>query len=111
MEVTFKNKKLKKQFTDAKERQKAFGKLAKQIKLRMQQFDAAKTLQDIMLVPQAECHVLKGDRKEQFSVKISRNFRIVFIINQSPVPLQDNGEINLDAVTSIKIIEVVDYHQ
>ena len=55
-------------------------------------------------------HQLKGNRDEQFAVDLVHPYRLVFEPNHDPLPRKEDGGINLEQVTAIKIMEVVDYH-
>ncbi len=110
MQVDFNDKKLRKYLTDAREMQKAFGNMAKKVSQRMEQFRAAPTLADMVNYPAARCHQLKGERSGEWAVDISVNHRMVFRINQNPIPLNRDGTVNALKVTEIMIIETADYH-
>jgi proteic killer suppression protein len=60
--------------------------------------------------PPERRHQLKGRRKEQFAVDLDRSRRLVFKPANEPIPYSDDGGIDLDRVTAITILEVVDYH-
>jgi proteic killer suppression protein len=51
-----------------------------------------------------------GDRDEQFSVVLTRNWRLIFEINHDPIPRLEDGGIDLEKATAIRFVEVVDYH-
>ena len=53
---------------------------------------------------------LTGDRDEQFSVSLTKNWRLVFVADHNPIPRRDDGGIDLEQVTAIRLLEVVDYH-
>lgn len=55
-------------------------------------------------------HQLKGDRKYQFAVDLVHPFRLVFEPDHDPLPRRKDGGIDLEEVTAIEILEVVDYH-
>ena len=61
-------------------------------------------------MPPARMHQLKGNRDEQFAVDLVHPYRLVFEPNHDPLPRKKDGGINLEQVTAIKIMEVVDYH-
>jgi toxin HigB-1 len=61
---------------------------------KLRQLDAAQTLADLRNPPGNKLEKLKGDRKEQHSIRIDRQWRICFIWN--------NGKAN--------DVEIVDYH-
>lgn len=110
MEILYSNNKLKKQITDLRELDKAFGQLARQINKRVSELTSCDNLSIMKLFPQAKCHELSGNRKGQLAIKVSGNFRIIFIPNHNPVPEKEDGGMNWVEITSITIIEVSDYH-
>jgi len=67
-------------------------------------------LYDISLIPQANCHSLKGNLKGCFAVDISANYRILFEPNHYPLPTNVEGRLDLTLVTDIEILSVEDYH-
>ncbi len=110
MDIFYKSNKLKKQLTKANEIQKAFGTMAKKVNQRMKDIKASDNLNDLMKIPAANCHELKGNRKGQYAVDISGNFRLIFEPNHDPVPLKDDNSINTAKVTAIEILKKEDYH-
>lgn len=110
MQITFKNKKVEKSLTEDNEILKSYGKNAKKIKQRMNQIKSSVNLIDILKIPQLRLHPLKGPRKNQWTIDIQDNWRICFEVDLIPIPLLEDGGVNLSAVTKIKIIEVFDPH-
>lgn len=108
--ITFKNKKLQKILTDPRETKKAYGAMAKRVSQRMDQLQAAMNLATLQSIPALECHLLSGDRKGEWAISISGNYRLIFEIDQHPVPVRDDGTIDFINVTDIRIIETTDYH-
>ena len=60
--------------------------------------------------PEARCHALTGDWRGCFAVDLHGTWRLVFRPAHDPMPVTADGGIALAAVTSIEIVEVVDYH-
>ncbi len=110
MELSFKSKKLEKLLTNPKEMVKAFGQMARKIDQRVKDLRAAETLEDMRMIPAARCHELKGNRKGKLAVDISRNYRLIFVPWHDPIPRKDDGGLNWQDVTAIRILEVNDYH-
>ncbi len=110
MNLEFKTPKLKKALTIAVETQKAYGTMAKKVAQRMAQLDAAPNLASLITIAAANCHPLKGNRKGEWAVDISGNYRLIFEINHNPVPTTDDGSVNTILVTDIRILETTDYH-
>ncbi len=55
-------------------------------------------------------HQLTGPLKNNFAVDLVHPFRLVFRPDHNPIPRKDDGGIDLEAVTAIEIIELIDYH-
>ena len=110
MKISYKSNKLEKRLTEAKEMQKAFGTIAKKISQRISELRAAPNLDVMKTIPAANCHELKGDRQGEFAVKISGNFRLIFIPDHNPVPMKDDKSIDCIKITDIQILEIGDYH-
>jgi len=111
MEVFYHSKKLEKICTQKREMVKQLGsKCAEKLSQRMFELLSAETLADLFTLPAPRCHMLTGDRKEQFSVDLTHPLRLIFTVNNNPIPrLVDTG-IDLSAVTEVEIIEIADTH-
>ena len=83
---------------------------ARRIRQRLAELRAAGTLADMFLLPAARCYALRGDRQGQFAVDGKHPFRLIFEPTDDPVPRKADGGVDLDAVTSIRVVDVVDYH-
>lgn len=79
------------------------------LKRRLATLAAAPTLEDMAQLP-GRCHALTGPRSGQFALHLSGSLRLVFEVNHDPTPMLPSGGIDRRAVTSILVIEVVDYH-
>lgn len=110
MEIKYKNRKLKKQLTDSKELLKAFGKVSKKLSRRITNLQNASCLADIQKIPAANCHELMGNRKGEFAIDISPNYRLIFEPDEDPLPLKPDGGLAWEQITKIKINEIEDYH-
>ena len=110
MDIVFGNNKLRKSFGSDAAIQKEYGRQAKVIKVRMAILRNAKNLADVPTSNPERCHQLKADRKGQFAVNLKKSYRLIFEPDHEPIPRKDDGGIDLEKVTKIKIIEVVDYH-
>ncbi len=110
MNITFKSKKLQKILTDPGEIKKAYGSMAKRVSQRMDQLQAAPNLATILSLPALECHFLTRDRKGEWAVSISGNYRLIFEIDHNPMPTKEDGGIDTIRVTDIRILDTTDYH-
>ena len=110
VELLFKNARLQRQCSDMKEMVKAFGTdQAKKLKVRLDDLDAAPTLELVRSLP-GHFHELKGDRAGQIACSLAKGVRLVFEAANEPRPLKEDGGLDWHAVTSVRILEVGDYH-
>ncbi|KMP10609.1 hypothetical protein UR09_05740 [Candidatus Nitromaritima sp. SCGC AAA799-A02] len=111
MEISFSKKNLQKACNSEKESNRRWEKsVARRIRQRLAEFQAADTLGEISRLPPARCHELTGKRKGRFAVDVSANMRLIFKPDHNPVPIMADGGIDLSKVTKIVILEVRDYH-
>lgn len=110
MEVLFKNNKLEKSLSTDKGLLKSYGKLAKKIKQRINQLESADNLEVILKLPALRLHQHIGKGKGFWSIDIQENWRILFLINQDPIPSLEDGGVDLKAITIISIVSVEDPH-
>ena len=110
MEIVYKNNRLENSLTNDKEMLKSYGVLAKKIKQRMTQLKEADNLSVISKLPALRLHPYKGDRMGEWSIDIMENWRIIFEIDQDPIPKSEDGGVNLLLITAIKIVSVEDPH-
>ena len=113
MDVFFKTKKLQKICSITKEMVKVLGPgMAKKLKQRMVELNAAEVLADLSHLPPTRLHELKNDRKGQYSVNLEEPYRLLFIPADDPVPLkEEDGGIDIKNVRSVEIIDIEDTHQ
>ena len=99
MEVSFRTTKLAKQVTSDKELCRKFGTdNAYKIRQRLNELEAAASLEDIKKLPQTRLHPLTGNREGQFSVDVKQPYRLIFT---------PQGEFDLKRYETVKKIEIV----
>ncbi|MFA6541373.1 MAG: type II toxin-antitoxin system RelE/ParE family toxin [Bacteroidota bacterium] len=112
MEISFANRKLEKIFSDHKSLLREYGTIrAKLIKKRLAEFMAAETLSMLSTLPQVRCHELIGNRKGTLAVDLDHPYRLIFKPTDDPLPVKNDGGLDWNSVKSIKILEVVNYHE
>ncbi len=98
MELTYKNKKIKKVCTDAKTAEKTYGReMAEKIHQRIDEICAADTVEMMIQCHIGRCHSLTQNRKGQYAVDLVHPYRLVF---------EKHG----DEIQIANILEIVDYH-
>ena len=111
MEVEFANRKLRKRLEEERQLQKSYGQLAKPLRLRLALLKQVDCLADVPRLPPPRCHQLKEDRQGQFAVVLKDQWRLIFEPASDPVPILEDGTLDLKNITRVRVIEVVDYHK
>lgn len=104
MEIRYKNNKLRKLLEDFSALERKYGKRqAVEIVSRLNEFEAAESLQDIWAIPQTRAHWLVGNWKGYFSVDIVHPLRIY--------SASENGNpSDIKTITIVRVIEILDPH-
>ncbi len=112
MEICFKNKKLKKSLTTAREMVAKHGpRRAKLIQQRLSEIEAGPNLKILGQLPGPRLHGLKGNRRGIFSVDLDHPYRLLFLPDHTPVPELVSGGPDLSAITQVKVLEIADTHE
>lgn len=112
MQISFRNKKLEKTLTTARDMVPLHGeRRAKLIQQRLAEIEAAPTLAMLRLLPRPRCHELKGNRKGQLSVDLDHPYRLLFTPDHDPLPQAVAGGLDWAAVTKVCIQEIADTHE
>lgn len=101
---------IRKKFGSPADIKRAFGTMAKKVQQRIDDIHASPNLKVLMQLPAANAHPLSGAKSGEWALNISPNHRMIFVIDHSPVPRSDTGEIDTIMVTDIIITETTDYH-
>jgi proteic killer suppression protein len=83
--------------------------LAGQIRKRLDDLAAVTVLEDMKSLP-GRCEELSGYRKWQLSLRLSKNFRLIFEPSHEPVPAKVDGGFDWMQVTLVKVTEIIDNH-
>ncbi|MFH0823813.1 MAG: type II toxin-antitoxin system RelE/ParE family toxin [Pseudomonadota bacterium] len=83
---------------------------AGKIRTRLDLLRAAANLAQVPASSPTRRHELKGNLKGRYAVDLTGNYRLVFEPNHEPIPVKDDGGIDLRAVTAIRVLSVEDYH-
>ena len=110
MDISYKDKKLEKYANDNKLATKKLGqRMADIFKQRLDDLEGCETLEDVKFLP-GKFHELTGNRKGQWACSLEHPYRLVFEPQEYPIPTNINGQYIYLEITSIEIIEIVDYH-
>ena len=98
MDITYKNERIEKVCTDAKTAERTYGQdMADKIHQRVDEINAADTVELMIQFRIGRCHPLSQNRKGQYAVDLVHPYRLVFE--------KKGGEIQI-----ANILEIVDYH-
>ncbi|MFZ5866218.1 MAG: type II toxin-antitoxin system RelE/ParE family toxin [Thermodesulfobacteriota bacterium] len=111
MDITYKTNKMRKVFNSGKRLVQEYGaERAKKVMMRQDLLRAAPNLAQVDARPPTRRHELKGNRKGQFAVDLTGNYRLVFEPSHDPLPRKADGGLDLERITAITILSVEDYH-
>ena len=111
MYIIFKNNKLEKAANNLAKAVRIFGSVGgKRYIQRIQEMVTVQNLKELMGVPKANCHQLSGNYKGKFALNLEYPYRLIIEPEDGLDQFIENGRIYLEKITSIIIIEVIDYH-
>ena len=110
MEITYKNEKLRNICENPKynkELVKIYGlEVAKKLPKRIMELKGFETLFDIPSTPPFRRHKLLGDRKNQFAINITNQYRLIFRHKENNIIIED-----LKLIKKIEIMEVSKHYE
>ena len=102
---------MKNEFNDSNLLIRSYGiRRAQVIIQRLGQLSSAIVLEDIRNLSGAQCHELKQNRKGQLAVYLDHPYRLVFEPADDPIPFKADGCLDWSRTTSIRVLEVINYH-
>ncbi len=110
MELRFANRKLERQLSDSKAMRRAYGERTKRIQMRLDLLRAARSLADVPIGPPPRRHESSADWAGHFAVDVTGNWRLIFRPAHDPIPRSVDGGIDLNRVTAVEIVAILDYH-
>ena len=110
MEVYFESERLARQLESEKTLRKAFGpENAKWIPRRLDNLRFASNLAEASSLP-GNLHELTGDRRGALAINLKHGFRLLIRPAEEPPPTKVDGGLDWQAVRSVIVIGVEDYH-
>lgn len=111
MLISFKNKKLEKELCDAKALKRHWGhEQSKIIARRLTTLEAADNLDTLKKLPQLRAHELAGNRSGQISLDVKQPYRLLIIPDHEEIPRKQDGGLDWQRITKVKILGVEDTH-
>lgn len=111
MEIKFSNNNLKKCANNDSTANKKLGpRRAKLYKARLDDLFDADSLEDLRHVP-GNYHELKHDRKGQWACDLDQPYRLIFVPQENPIPINESGSYIWTEIKAVEIIDIIDYHK
>lgn len=98
MVVRYRTEQLRKVCEDASIAGKKYGDaMAEKIQMRIEQLQAAESVEMLVSWHIGRCHPLQGNRKGQYAMDLTHPYRLIF------------EKVN-EQIIAVKVLEIVDYH-
>ena len=111
MLISFKNRKLEKEFCNEKALKRRWGgDQAKLIARRLTELAAAENLETLRKLPQVRAHELLGDRAGQISLDVKHPYRLLVTPDHEEMPRREDGGLNWEKITKVKVLGVENIH-
>lgn len=110
MDITYKTKILQRCAEDTKFSKKRLGEtLSNSYTKRITALISAETLEEVRHLP-GNYHELTGNRKGQWACSLDKNYRLIFVPHEEPIPTNDDGQYIWCEIRGVEIEDIVDYH-
>jgi len=81
VEIAFRTRKLEKEYREYARAVKAYGeKVSSKYIQRINIIKSVRNIDELMVLPALGCHSLKGDRRGQYSIKLTGFYRLIFTL-------------------------------
>ena len=111
MLLSYRNKKLEKEFCDTKLLKRRWGEeQGNLIARRLEQLKAADNLEVLRTLPQLKAHELRGNRAGQISIDVKHPYRLLIEPDHEEIPRKQDGGLDWQKITKVKVLEVEDTH-
>lgn len=112
IEISFADSKLERSVSTERELKKRWGKEGRLLATRLAAIRAADTLAVLTTTGVAgRCHALTADLAGQYAMYLWGSMRLVFEPTNEPLPRKEDGGIDEQRVTGVRILRVYDYHR
>jgi plasmid maintenance system killer protein len=111
MLMSFKNRKLEKEFCNERALKRRWGAdQGKLIARRLTELAAAENLETLRKLPQVRAHELVGDRIGQISLDVKHPYRLLVTPDHEETPRKEDGGLDWQKITKVKVLGVEDIH-
>ncbi len=111
VQITFKDNKLQKACNSQRDIVRVFGKdCGTRLRRRLDDLAAAANLEMLRPPFPGRCHELKADRKGQLSLDLQHPYRLLFEPYGEGIKYKEDGGLEWNSVTAVRILGVEDTH-
>jgi len=111
MDIKFKTNKLKEYANnDSLAKRKLGTTRAKLYKARLDDLRAAESLEELRHAP-GKYHELVHDKKGQWACNLDQPYRLIFVPQDDPIPIDEVGKYIWIEIKKVEIIEIENYHK
>lgn len=95
MEVTFRTRKLEREYREYARAVRAYGvEVARRDIQRINIIKQVHDIEELMALPVLRCHALKGSRTEQYAVKLTGFYRLIFTLKGDALEIAQIEEVS-----------------
>jgi len=95
VEVTFRTRSLKKEYREYARAVKAYGpEVGRKYIQRINIIKQVHNIDELMVLPALECHLLKWDRHGQYSIKLTGFYRLIFTLKGDELEIAHIEEVS-----------------
>jgi len=110
VDISFRSKKLANILNSESLLKREYGVNAPVIKVRLATLEAVECLAEVPTTPPERRHLLTGKFTGCYAVDLRHPWRLVFQPAEDPPPKKRDGGHDLQKITSIVILDILDYH-
>ena len=95
MEVTFRTRRLEKEYREYDKAIKSYGtEVTRKYIQRINIIKQVRNIEELMRLPGLGCHSLKGDRHGQYSIKLTGFYRLIFTLKDDALEIVHVEEVS-----------------
>ncbi len=95
MEIRFRTRKLRKQYEDHREAEKAYGpQVARRYIERVNLIKSSQDIEVLKKLPGLRCHSLKGNRSGEWALNLTDRYRLIFVLEGARLEIATIQEVS-----------------
>lgn len=95
MEIAFRTRKLEREYQEYARAVKSYGpEVARRYILRINIIKQARDIEELMSLPALRCHALRGNYREQYAIKLTGFYRLIFTLKGNALEIAQIEEVS-----------------